>query len=273
MSEMAVSTNAAVTAVVSSVQMKMDAVQGFIMHHVSDSHSMMPFPKISFELPSFISLHGLMLVFSAFLLLVAFGLLYKKQQAVPSGFTNLLESFVAFVRNDIAIAYLGPDDGRKMAPLFCTFFFFILTMNLVGLVPGLAAATSNLAVTGTLACITLFFMIFGAMYRTGFLGFFKGFIPHGIPWWVLVVLVPIELLGLFIKAGALAIRLFANMLAGHIVLFNLLGLVVIFGYVALPSVAMALGIYLLEVFIAFLQAYIFTLLSAIFIGQRYHPEH
>jgi len=273
MSEVLVSTNSAVTAAVSSVQMRMDAVQGFIMHHVKDSQSMMLFPKVNIPLPEFISLHGLMLVFSAFLLLVAFGLLYKRQDAVPSGFTNLLESFVAFIRNDIVIAYLGPEDGRKMAPLFCTFFFLILTMNLVGLVPCFAAATSNLGVTLALALVSLFFMIFGAMYRTGVVGFFKGFIPHGIPWWVLIVLLPIEILGLFIKAGALAIRLFANMLAGHIVLFNLLGLVVVFGLFALPSVVMALGIYLLEVFIAFLQAYLFTLLSAIFIGQRYHPEH
>ncbi|MDD4871391.1 MAG: F0F1 ATP synthase subunit A [Kiritimatiellae bacterium] len=272
MSETLISTNVVATAV-SSVQLKMDAVQGFIMHHVKDSHSMMLFPNVSIPLPEYLSLHGLMLVFSAFLLLMAFGLLYKKQAPVPSGFTNLLESFVAFIRNDIVIAYLGPDDGRKMAPLFCSFFFFILTMNLVGLVPCFAAATGNLSVTLAMALISFFFMVFGAMYRTGVLGFFKGFIPHGIPWWVLIVLVPIEMIGLLIKTFALAIRLFANMLSGHIVLFNLLGLVVIFGYFALPSVLMALGIYLLEIFVAFLQAYIFTLLSAIFIGQRYHPEH
>ena len=271
MSEVLIGTNAAVA--VSSVQERMDAVQAFIMHHVGDSHGMTLFPGVSFTLPGFVSLHGLMLVFSAFLLLTAFGLLYRKNAAVPSGFTNLLESFVAFIRDDVAIAYLGPDDGRKMAPLFCSFFFFILTMNLVGLVPCFAAATSNLGVTLALALVSLFFMIFGAMYRTGIWGFFKGFIPHGIPWWVLVVLLPIEFIGLFIKAGALAIRLFANMLAGHIVLFNLIGLVIVFGYIALPTMVLALGIYLLEIFIAFLQAYVFTLLSAIFIGQRYHPEH
>lgn len=240
-------TNAVVSATVSAVQMRMDEVQAFIMHHVKDSSMMMPFPKVEIPLPEHIrlpfldrffgghaasfdvSVHGLMLVFSAFLVLVSFGLLYRKKDAVPTGFTNLLESFVAFIRNDIAIAYLGPDDGRKMAPMFCSFFFLILTMNLVGLVPCFAAATSNLGVTLALALVSMSFMVFGAMYKTGFLGFFKGFIPHGIPILVLIVLVPIEILGLFIKTGALAIRLFANMLAGHIVLFNLLGLVVIFG--------------------------------------------
>lgn len=273
MSDVIAGTNGVVTAAVSSVQMRMDTVQGFIMHHVKDSSVFTLMPNVHFELPEPLSLHGIMLVFSAFLLLVAFGFLYRKQDAVPTGFTNMLESFVAFIRNDVSIAYLGPEDGRKFAPLFLTFFFMIVTMNLVGLVPCFASPTSNISVTAALALVTLFFMIFGAMYRTGVVGFFKGFIPHGIPVWVLFVLVPIELLGLFIKAGALAIRLFANMLAGHIVVFNLLGLIVVFGMYAIPSIAMALGIYLLEVFVALLQAYIFTLLSAIFIGQRFHPEH
>jgi F-type H+-transporting ATPase subunit a len=272
MSEVLVSTNVA-EAVVSSTQMKMEAVQAFIMHHVKDSNGMMLFPGVSISFPEHVSMHGLMMVLSAFIVLVTFGFIYRKKAEVPSGFTNLLEAFVSFIRDDIAIAYLGPNDGRKMAPLFCSFFFFIMTMNLVGLIPGLGAATSNIWVTGALATITFFFMVFGAIYRTGLLGFFKGFIPPGIPWWVLILLLPIELLGLLIKTGALAIRLAANMLAGHMVLFNLVGLVIIFGYLASPSLLIALGIYLLEVFIALLQAYIFTLLSAIFIGQRYHPEH
>jgi len=272
MSEVIASTNS-VEAVVSTLQMKMEAVQSFIMHHVRDSDGIMLFSGQSIHLPSHVSLHGLMLVLSAFIVLVSFGFLYRKKAVVPSGFTNMLEAFVSFIRNDIAIAYLGPNDGRKMAPLFCSFFFFIMTMNLIGLIPGLGAATSNIWVTGALATITFFFMVFGAIYKTGLVGFFKGFIPPGIPWWVLILLLPIELLGLLIKTGALAIRLAANMLAGHMVLFNLVGLVVIFGYFALPSLLVALGIYLLEVFIALLQAYIFTLLSAIFIGQRYHPEH
>jgi len=271
MSDVLVSTN--LPEAVSTVQMKMEAVQAFIEHHVKNSQSMMPFPWVKFSLPDFITLHGVMLVFAAFLVLVSFGLLYRKGVVVPRGFTNMLESFVSFIRDDISIAYLGPDDGRKMAPLFCSFFFFILSMNLVGLVPCFAAATGNISVTLALAVITLCFMVFGAMYKNGVAGFFKGFVPHGIPGWVLFILLPVEFIGLFIKAGALAIRLFANMFAGHVVLFNLVGLVVVFGYLASLSVIMALGIYLLEVFIAFLQAYIFTLLSAIFIGQRYHPEH
>lgn len=160
-----------------------------------------------------------------------------------------------------------------MTPLFCSFFVFILVLNLLGLVPCFYTATANVSVTGALAAVTLGFMIVGAMFRYGPIGFVRGFIPHGVPWPVLIVLVPIEIFGLFVKAFALTIRLFANELAGHLVGFFLLGLIVIFGMKALPAMLMGLGIFLLEVFVAFLQAYIFTLLSAIFISQRFHPEH
>ena len=202
-----------------------------------------------------------------------FGVLYRKNDLVPHGLTNLLEVFVVFVRDQISIAGLGEKDGRKMAPLFCSFFFFILGLNLMGLVPIFRTATGNVNVTAALALITLTFMIFGSIYKNGFMGFVKAFIPHGVPWPLLFLLTPIEFIGMFIKAFALTIRLFANMLAGHIVIYALLGLIVIFGWVALPAMALAMGVYFLELFIAFLQAYIFTLLSAMFIGQMVHPEH
>jgi F-type H+-transporting ATPase subunit a len=207
------------------------------------------------------------------MLILLFGILYRKNDIVPRGLTNLLEVFVVFIRDQISIACLGEKDGRKMAPLFCSFFFFILGLNLMGLVPIFRAATGNVNVTAALALITLTFMIFGSIYKNGFLGFVKVFIPHGVPWPLLFLLTPIEFMGMFIKAFALTIRLFANMLAGHIVIYALLGLIAIFGWVALPAMALAMGVYFLELFIAFLQAYIFTLLSAMFIGQMVHPEH
>ena len=160
-----------------------------------------------------------------------------------------------------------------MTPLFCTFFFFILGMNLMGMIPLFATATANVNVTFGLAFVTLCFMVFGAIYKNGFVGFLKAFIPSGVPAPILILLFPIEFLGLFIKAFALTIRLFANMLAGHIVILSLLGLVILMGLGALPAVALAVFIDLLEVLVVFLQAYIFTLLSAMFIGQMYHPEH
>ena len=192
---------------------------------------------------------------------------------MPHGLTNLLEIFVLFIRDQISIPSLGEKDGRRMAPLFCSFFFFILGLNLLGLIPIFRAATGNVNVTGALALVTLTFMIFGSIYKNGFMGFVKVFMPSGVPWPILILLTPVEFIGMFIKAFALTIRLFANMLAGHIVIYALLGLIVIFGWAALPAMALAMGVYFLELFIAFLQAYIFTLLSAMFIGQMVHPEH
>jgi F-type H+-transporting ATPase subunit a len=143
----------------------------------------------------------------------------------------------------------------------------------MGLVPLFVTARGNLGVTAALASVTLCFMIGGAIYKNGFVGFLKCFTPPGIPWPILIMLTPLEVLGIFIRTFALTIRLFANMLAGHIVIFSLLGLVYMFGWVAVPALALAVGVYLLELMIAFLQAFIFTLLSAIFMGLLYHPAH
>ena len=143
----------------------------------------------------------------------------------------------------------------------------------MGLTPLFKNTTANINVTAGLALITLSFMIFGAIYKNGFKGFMHALIPSGVPVPILFILVPIEFLGLFIKVFALMIRLFANMLAGSIVVYSLLGLVVVVGYVALPAVLLAVFITLLKILVSFIQAYVFTLLSALFIGQVYHPEH
>ncbi len=248
-------------------------LSAYIMHHVENGHEWhLPFLPV-IKLPDFLSLHGLMIGIWAGCLLFIISFLYKRNQSVPSGITNLLELFVIFIRDHMAIPFLGKEDGRKLTPLLCTFFVFILGLNLMGLIPLFSTATANINVTASLALITLSFMIFGAIYKNGPMGFLKSFVPHGVPAPVLILLVPLEFLGLFIKAFALMIRLFANMLAGHIVIFALLGLVVLLGVVALPAVLLAVFISLLEVLVAFLQTYIFTLLSAMFIGQTLHPEH
>lgn len=263
----------AVTAVISDVQLRADKVQEFIQEHMTDTWGTLHFLGLSIPLPSFISAHGVMLILSACILFLLFGILYRRKDEVPHGITNLLESVVLYVRDEIVMKYLGPDDGRRMAPMFLTFFFFILTVNLVGLIPAFSSATADLGVTGPLAVMSLFFMVIGAMWRHGPIGYVKGFIPHGVPWPLLLIVVPIEIFGVFIKSFALMIRLFANMLAGHIVVYSLLGMLLIYGLMALPLALLAILIYLLEVFVAIFQAYIFTLLSAVFIGQRYHPEH
>ncbi len=251
------------------------AVENYILHHVADNFDAWHLPfGIHIPLSHSITLHTVMLFLCALFLIILFGALYDHKQVVPSGLTNLLEVFVIFIRDDICVASFGEADGRKMTPLFCTFFFFILGLNLMGLIPLFSTATANVNVTGALASITLTVMVFGAIYKNGLVGFTKAFIPHGVPVPILIVLAPIEFLGMFIKAFALMIRLFANMLAGHIVIFSLLGLIIIVGYAAaLPAVVLALVIYILEILVAFLQAYIFTLLSAMFIGMIHHPAH
>jgi len=202
-----------------------------------------------------------------------FGVLYRKKDPVPSGLTNFFEILILFVRDQIAIANLGEKDGRKMAPLLLSLFFFILFLNLMGLIPIFTGATANVNVTAGLALVTLTVMIGGAIAKNGLVGFVHAFIPHGVPWPVMILLVPIEFIGMFIKAFALTMRLFANMLAGSIVVYSIIGLMVIFGAAGAPSLLLGVAIYLLKVFVAFLQAFVFTLLSALFINQIHHPAH
>ena len=141
------------------------------------------------------------------------------------------------------------------------------------MIPVFSTATANINVTGALASIIFLLLTIGTILRNGFGGFIKALSPAGVPIFVLPIIFLLEVIGILIKPGALMIRLFANMLAGHMVILSLLGLVVMLGALALPAVVLAVGVSALEIFVAFLQAYIFTLLSAVFIGQMYHPEH
>lgn len=253
-------------------QQKCDAVQATILHHMADAHGL-KLPYLRVPLPEYITIHGLMVILTAVLLVVSLGWLCRRRQAVPTGWMNLLEVFVVFIRDQVVRPYLGEEDVQRMTPFFCSLFFFILTMNLLGLIPSLYTATADVSVTGALALVILAVMTLGAMWRQGPLGFLKGFMPHGVPWPVLILLIPLEIVGLFIKVFALSIRLFANELAGHIVMYFMLGLLILFGVAASPFFLLAMFMFVLELFVAFLQAYIFTLLSAVFVGQRLHPEH
>jgi len=252
---------------------KIAAFLDFLTHHVMDSHHW-ALPFLDVHTPAFITVHGVMLLIGTALLCLLFGVVYKRTDEVPRGMTNLLESFIIFVRDEISIANLGEEDGRKFTPFFCSMFFFVLMLNLMGLIPLFSTATSNLAVTAALSMITLGTIVVMGIARHGALGFLKSFAPAGVPFGVLIILFPIEILGVFIKVFALTIRLFANMLAGHIVIFAILGMVLLFGaFVAPPAVLLATAIYFLEIFVAFLQAYIFVLLSSMFIGATLHLEH
>ncbi|MBI3602754.1 MAG: F0F1 ATP synthase subunit A [Candidatus Omnitrophica bacterium] len=245
----------------------------YILNHVLDSHEwhILFLPPI--KLPHFLSLHALMMLLGSLFLLILFCAIYKKSDRVPTGVTNLLEAFVQFIRDDIAVPFLGQEEGMKLTPFLCVLFFFILGLNLLGQIPLFATATSNMNVTAPLALITFYLMTVATIQKNGIKGFFKAFVPSGVPWPVLILIVPLEFLGLFIKTIALVFRLFVNMLAGHIIVLCLLGLIILFGIYALPAIVLAVAFSLLEILIVFLQAYIFVLLSAVFVGQMYHPDH
>ncbi len=213
------------------------------------------------------------------LLLGLVGAAARGGSLVPRGFRNCIESVVVFLRDGVVHPALGPHNGDKFLPLFLTFFFFILALNLSGMFPGASTATSKVSVTAALASITLATMLIGGMKEQGVVAFWKNLVPHGIPWWLWPLMFVIEIVGLVAKPFALTIRLFANMTAGHIVLAVLIGFTVVaksflLGALIVPaSIFGAVAISLLEIFVAFLQAYIFTFLSAVFVGMCLHPEH
>ena len=225
------------------------------------------------------SLHVFMILLASAIMILLFIVLYKKRDPLeaPTGITNFLEILVLFVRNEIVIRFLGEKDGRKYAPIFLTLFFMLFFLNYLSLLPGLSTATANLSVTLAFSAITLSGMLLGGLFYHGPLGFFKIFMPPGIPIFffpITLFIVLIEMLGLIIKPFALTVRLFANMLAGHLVLFSILGLILLSASMTgLLYSLLALFIYMLELLVAFIQAYIFTMLSALFVGSMLHPSH
>jgi F-type H+-transporting ATPase subunit a len=203
-----------------------------------------------------------------------------KEGHVPTGLGAAVETIVVFIRDEVAEKNIG-HDGHKYTPLLCSFFFFILIAALMGLLPFSATSTGNLAVTAALATISFLAQQYAGVAKNGFVGHLGHLAPPGVPKVLLVIMVPVEILGMFTKPFALMIRLFANMLAGHMVITTLLLLVPLMakiapaaGWMMLPvSLGLSLFIMLLEVLVAFIQAYIFTLLTAIFIGMYAHPAH
>ncbi len=218
----------------------------------------------------------------------------------PRGWWNFLEPIILFIRDEVVYPNIKDPhhhaehahdepahehkETRKLAnrllPFFVTLFFFVAGMNLIGLIPGSSTPTSSITVTMGLAVLTLSTYVFGALILQGPVGFIKNLVPP-CPWALWPLLFAIEFIGLFTKPFALTVRLFANMTAGHCIILSLSGLAVA-SVAGLGSVGLGLGavaalgsaaIYCLEVFIALLQAYIFTYLSAIFVGLYLAPEH
>lgn len=260
-----------------TVKQELHKEDDWIMHHVSD-HTVISIPPIhigGFTIDLSITHKVLMLIIAAFLLItgLSYAALSNKKRSSPKGFGNFIEMLMLFVKTDIIEPTMG-HNALPYLPFFFTMFFFILTINFLGLVPTFSTGTSSVSITAGLAIITFAMTQVLGIKNNGFVGYFKGLIPPGIPIYVLPIMIVIEFISLLTKPFALAIRLFANMIAGHIVIYAFIGLIFVLGYVIIPvSVAFSLFIYLLEILVGLLQAYIFTMLSALFIGMAIHQEH
>lgn len=206
---------------------------------------------------------------------------YKKGGArqAPKGLQSLLEPVILFIRDEVVRPNIPGKRAENYVPLILTIFFFILINNLLGLLPGAANVTGNLAVTAALAIISFVVIIFSSNKH-----FWGHILNPPVPGWVKPILAPVELIGVFTKPISLMIRLFANMLAGHIIIVSIISLVFIFGsinkvagYGFLPiTILFNIVMMLLELLVAFIQAFIFANLTAVFIGQAMegaHDEH
>jgi F-type H+-transporting ATPase subunit a len=204
---------------------------------------------------------------------------YQKGHGVnsaPTGMQNLLEPVVTFVRDEVAKPNLG-DKWEKYLPYILTVFFFILINNLIGLIPGSANVTGNIAFTLILGLIS--FVVILVSSKKHYWGHI--FNPPGMPMGVKLILVPVEFLSVFIKPMALIIRLFANMVAGHIIIICLISLIFIFAGLnkyagwgtSLFSIPFTIFIYFIEILVAFIQAYVFAMLTAVFVGQAFEETH
>jgi len=299
------------------------ARQGFnagetIIGHVANSsaeHPLLHLPKI-FGIDFSVTKHVFMIWLVAALLFVTVTWIVRRylrqeqEQPVPRGAMNALETVVEFVRDSISLPNVGSKWVRTWTPLLLTLFFFILSANLIGLIPafdvlallnhtvlhlpadsfltqvthGGATATGNFNVTAALATITFLAIIIAGTRAHGFVQHWKNLAPHGLPWPVYFLLIPIEIMGMFVRPFALTMRLAANMTGGHIAILAILSFIFIFtdlfasasagvGVGLVLSLPLAVGISGLEIIVVLVQAYVFTLLTAVFIGMAIHAHH
>tara|TARA_B100000131_G_scaffold309840_1_gene340817 strand:- start:1912 stop:2814 length:903 start_codon:yes stop_codon:yes gene_type:complete len=269
-----------------------------ILHHVADSKSI-NFYGIQ------ISKHIIMLLISAFvtilLSLLATNKYRKNINAKPSGLSQIFEILMDFINKEIVVPNIGKNYTKTWTPVAMTFFVFILTCNLLGLIPffefikigggGGSTATGNFGVTLGLATITFFAIIIAGVKKHGFIGHWKNMVPGGVPAPVLIILIPIEIIGMFVKPFALIMRLGANMTAGHIGMVAIFALPIILGngiagqtdptvfnypigfFAGFIAILLNTAIYGLEIIVSLVQAYVFTLLSCVFIGMAIHADH
>ena len=286
-----------------------------IIEHVSNSgidHPLIHLPKV-FGIDFSVTKHVLMLWLVAAVVFVvvtwAVRRYLKLDRLIPSGFMNGLEWVVEFVRDAIVLPNVGKKWVDVWTPLILTFFLLILCSNAIGLIPifevlavldravlhtgpeslinrlvhGGTTTTGNFNVTAALATISFGAIIIAGTRAHGFLKHWKNIVPHGLHWAIYIILIPIEVLGMFVKPFALTMRLAANMTGGHIAILTILSFVFIIaglfgragglGVGLAVSVPLAVAVSALEIIVVLVQAYVFTLLSAVFIGMAIHADH
>jgi F-type H+-transporting ATPase subunit a len=297
------------------------ATEGFnagevIIGHVSNSgldHPLIHLPHV-LGIDMSVTKHVLMLWLVAAIVFVVVTFTvrrYLRQDTrVPSGFMNGLEAVVEFVRDSIVEPNVGRKWVQTWAPLALTFFVFILSANAIGLIPifevvglvdhlfihsapdsflkqvlhGGTTATANFNVTAALATITFGAIILAGTKAHGFVQHWKNLVPHGLAWPIYILLIPIEIMGMFVRPFALTMRLAANMTGGHIAILAILSFVFIFTEMFKTAIAgiavgiavsipLATGIMALEIIVVLVQAYVFTLLTAVFVGMAIHAHH
>lgn len=241
-------------------------------------------PAIDFSITNFVFLQWMGFFVVGALFLIASSKAKKNKGKAPSGIQNLLEVLIVFIRDEVVSPNLPARPAKRLLPYFLSLFFFILILNIFGLMPGGHAATSALGTTIALALTAFIVVNYTAIKESGIGAWFHHLLG-GAPAFLAPIMIPIEIMGIFTKPFALAIRLFANMTAGHVALLALVGIIFYFkelfgasvGYsVTVPSVLFSVFVLCLELLVAFLQAYVFTMLTAVFtglaVGDHSHEE-
>jgi F-type H+-transporting ATPase subunit a len=244
-------------------------------------------PRLGFQITKFMVLE----VISALLVAAIYIPMARRLQRgdVPRGaWDNTFESLLTFIRNEIARPNIGEHDADRFVPFLWTLFLFVLFNNLLGMVPFLGSATASIYVTGALAVIAFFAIHGSAIAKMGFAHYVESLWPHfDVPFPLGLIIKPlvfvIEVIGVLVRNAVLAVRLFANMFAGHMVLATILIFIYmaaqaqvalwLWGTITLASILGIVALSLLEIFVAFLQAYIFVFLTSLFMGMAMHPEH
>lgn len=270
----------------------------FILHHIVNGHKWHVIPGAEWaviDIPAPLSLHVVMLFIGAILTFLLARTAARRAGLLPgSSLGHIVEVLVVYLRDEVARPCIGKKDGDAWVPFLATCFFFIMVLNLMGLVPLFAGATANISVTLALALVTFVVFNVAGMVHNGPFHYVKNIVPSGVPLWVLPILAPIEFISILIRAFSLTIRLFANMTAGHIMILVITGLISvlspmvvgglqgILGSAAAPvtlaliaplPLAFLLFIFALKVLVCVLQAFVFTFLSALYIGGALHQEH